>query len=71
MASHIEMGKEIITFGETKTEKHEFQPHKNPIFLEDVDIGNVLVSDKITSSEKKLNTLLVTWIMIIKLSHYT
>ena len=29
------MGKEIITFGDTETEKHKFQRYKNQIFVED------------------------------------
>ena len=48
------MGKEIITFGDTETEKHKFCRYKRPIFLEDVDIDKVLVSNKISSGEKKL-----------------
>ena len=45
--------------------------HKSPIFLKDVNIEKVLISNKISSCEKKKNsnTLLVTCIMIIKLSH--
>ena len=46
--------------------------HESPIFLKDVDMGKVLVSNKIYFREKKtINTLLATFIMIIKLSHYT
>ena len=33
--------------------KKEIQCHKSPIFLEDVDIKKVLVSNKISSGEKK------------------
>ena len=39
-------------------------------FLEDVGIEKVLASNKISSVEKTINTLLVACIMIIKLSHY-
>ena len=38
-------------------------------FLEDVDINNALVSKKISSRKKTLNTLLFTCAMIIKLIH--
>ena len=39
-------------------------------FLKHVDIEKVLVSNKISFGEKTRNTLLVTCIKIIKLSHY-
>ena len=40
-------------------------------FKKDINTENVLVSKKIYFGEKKtINTLLVTCIMIIKLSHY-
>ena len=64
------MGKDILTFGDTEIERNKFYRHKSPIFLKDVDIEKVLVSNKISSDEKNYNTLLVTCIMIIKLSHY-
>ena len=46
------MGKKIITFGDTEIEKHKRHRYKSPILLEDVDIKNVLVSNKIYSDEK-------------------
>ena len=46
------MGKEIITFGYIEIEKHKFYRYKSPIFLEDVDNDNALVSSKISSGEK-------------------
>ena len=58
------MVEEIITFDDIEIEKHEFHRYKNPIFSEDVDIENVLVS-----CEKTKNSLLVTCI-IIQLIHY-
>ena len=54
------MGKEILTFGDIEIEKKNFYCLKTPI----------LVSNKISLGEKTINTLLVTFIMIIKLSHY-
>ena len=48
------MGKEILMFNDTEIEKNKFYRNKSPIFLKDVDIEKVLVSDKIFSSEKKL-----------------
>ena len=46
------MGKEIIIFGDIELEKHKFGRYKTPIFLEDVDIKRVLLSNKISSGEK-------------------
>ena len=40
------MSKEILTFGNTEIEKYKFYLHKTPIFLGDVDIEKVLVSNK-------------------------
>ena len=65
------MGKEILTFGDIETEKKLILPQKTSIFLKDVDIEKVLVSNKISFGKKRtINTLLVTCIMITKLSHY-
>ena len=46
------MGKEILTFGNTETEKSKFCHHKTPVFLKDVDIEKVLVSNKISLVKK-------------------
>ena len=58
-------------FADIEIEKNTFYRNKTPIFLNDVDIEKVLLSIKISFGEKKtINTLLVTCIMIIKLSLY-
>ena len=41
------MVKEITTFGDIEVEKHVFHRYKTPIFLDYVDINNVLVHNKI------------------------
>ena len=46
------MGKEILTFGDIEIEKDKFYYYKTPIFLDDVNINNILVSNKIFSDEK-------------------
>ena len=46
------MGKEILMFGNIEIEKNKFYHHKTPTFLGDVDIKKVLVSKKISFSEK-------------------
>ena len=63
------MGKEILTFGDIVIEKNIFYLHKTAIIWRDVDIEKVLVSKKVSFDEKTINILLVTCIMIIKLSH--
>ena len=63
------MEKEIIRFGNIDIEKQKFDHYKSD-FLEDIDIDNVLVSNKISSGKKTVNTLLITCMMIMKLSHY-
>ena len=39
-------------FWDIEIEKNKFYFHKTPIFLKDVDIVKVLVSNKISSGEK-------------------
>ena len=46
------MGKEILTFVDIEIEKHKFYRYKIPTFIEDLDIKNVLVSNKISFVEK-------------------
>ena len=69
LSSRIKIGKEILIFGNIKIEKNKFYLNKTPIFLNDVDIEKVLVSNKISLGEKITNTLLVTSIMTTKLIH--
>ena len=65
------MGKENLMFRGNEVENDTFYRYKRPIFLEDADIKNVLISDKISFCEKKtINTLLLTCMMIIELNHY-
>ena len=48
------MSKEILSFEDIETEKKKKKNYcnKTPIFLKDVDIEKVLVSNKISFSEK-------------------
>ena len=46
------MGKEVLKFEDIQTEKNKFYRHKTPIFLKDVDIERVLVSNKIFFDQK-------------------
>ena len=67
--SGILVSKKILTFDNTEIEKKNVPSWKS-YFLKDVGIEKALVSNKISSGEKTINTLLVTCIMIIELSHY-
>ena len=64
------MGKEISTFGDIEIEKNKFCHHKPSIFSKDIDIEEVLVSKRFLLVKKAISTLLVTFTMIKKLSHY-
>ena len=46
------MGKGILTFGDVEIEKNKHYRYKSPIFLKDVDIEKVLVSNKILFGKK-------------------
>ena len=59
---------EILTVGETEIENDQFYRYERPIWLEDFD--KILVSNKISSVEKSINTLLIMCMMIIKLTYY-
>ena len=64
LLSHIKMGRKVLAFGGIELKK-KLLPLKNLFFLQDIDIEKVLVSNKISSSQKNVNTLLATCIMII------
>ena len=59
-----------IELGYTEIEKNKFYCNRTPIFLKDGDIDKALVSNRISSGEKALNTLFFTFIMIRKLNHF-
>ena len=55
------MAKEISTFEKKKKIEKNF---KSPVFLENVEIEGVWVSNKISSGEQNYNTLLDTCVML-------
>ena len=57
-----------LTFGDIKIGKYKFYHNQIPTFLKDIDIEDVLVSNKTSFREKRYNIVLVTY-MIIKLNH--
>ena len=46
------MCKKNLTFGDTEIQKNKFYHHKTPIFLGDIDIKRVLISNKISFAGK-------------------
>ena len=46
------MDQETITFGENGVEIRKLHRYKNTIFLQDVDIDNTLISNRISSGQK-------------------
>ena len=64
------MDEEIVTFEDIEIEKDKFYRYKSPIFLEDVDIENIVIFKKRSSNEKSNKYFLVTCMMIIKLNHH-
>ena len=71
LLSHTKMSKEILMQGNFEIKKNTLYRHKTPVRLRDVDIEKVLVSNKVSFGEKNKSTLLLTYIMIIKLNRYT
>ena len=64
------MDEEIVTFEDIEIEKDKFYRYKSPIFLEDVDIENIVIFKKRSPNEKNNKYFLVTCMMIIKLNHH-
>lgn len=60
------MGKKIKKSCNTETEKRKFYRYKNQIFLEHMDIDGTLIFKKTLLVKKIINTLLVTYMVIIK-----
>ena len=56
------MGKEILMFGDIEIKKHKLYRYKSPIFSEDVDIDNVLVSNKSSPGKKKIHKYSVDYL---------
>ena len=53
------MSKEILAFEDIEIDRNTFHCHESPVFLKDVDIEKVLVSNKISSGEKSCKYLIV------------
>ena len=46
------MDKKIIKFDDTETEKYKFHLHNSPILINNIDINEIVVSDKVLFSKK-------------------
>ena len=64
------MEQEILTFGDIVLGENKFYRHESPALLKDLDIGKVLAS-RFPLVKNTISALLVTCIIIIKLSLYT
>ena len=49
------MANKILTFGDIEIEQNKFYCHESTIFKKGLDIEKVLVSNKISSGENKIN----------------
>ena len=56
------MGKEILKFGDIEIEKNKFCRNKTPIFLKNVDVQIVLVSNKISFGEKSYKYFIIAYL---------
>ena len=64
------MDKTFLTFGDIEIEKNEFCRIKILVFIRYKYWEEILYPTRFLLVKKTVNTLLVTCIMIIKLSHY-
>lgn len=63
------MGREILIFGDIEIENYNFH-HNESRFFKDVDIDNILLPNNIYFGENTINTYMVTYSVILKLSYY-
>ena len=47
------MNEKIIKFDDTKIKKYSFHQHKSPISINNININNIVVSNKVTIGEKE------------------
>ena len=45
------MDKKIIKFDDTEIEKYKFHQHGSPIYIDNVDINKIVVSNKLSFGE--------------------
>ena len=46
------MNKKIIRFDDTEIEKHKFHQHKSSFLIDNIDINNTVVSNKVSFGKK-------------------
>ena len=73
------MGKKIIIFGDIEVEKQKFHQHKIPIWINNVDISKIVVSNMVNFGKKGLTYFVgykdgkyvrPLWVMLPKMSTY-
>ena len=47
LKSYIKMDKKIIKFDDTEVKEYKFHQHKIPILINDIDINEIVVSNKV------------------------
>ena len=59
MKVYIKIDKAVIKFGDIEIEKHKFHEHKSPISIENVDINEIVVPNKVTFGKKGFRYFIV------------
>ena len=52
LKSYLKMEKTVIKFGDIEIQKQKFHQHKGPISIKNVDIHNIVVSNKVPFGQK-------------------
>ena len=58
MKVYIKMTKKNIKFCDTEIEKHKFHQHKCPLLIEDIDINEIVASNKVSYGKKGFKYLI-------------
>ena len=68
MKAYIKMEKTIMKFGDIEIEKQNFHQPKRPISIKNIDINEIVVSNKVSFGKRVLNISLA--IKMLKLDLY-
>ena len=52
------MDKKVIKFDDTEIEENEFYQYKSPIWVNDIDINKIVVSDKLSFGKQDFKHLI-------------
>ena len=59
MKVYIKIDKAVIKSGDIEIKKHKFHQHKSPISIENIDINEIVVSNKVTFRKKGFRYFIV------------